>query len=333
MNIEELAYKGLCFAAYCCVAVENKYLPIHALQVQGGAFAVGVLAQKALKPESANHEFTAYDLIPLALVMGACEWTQVSNKAYAVSTLVLGTIPIGVNVMNRPNNVPEPRRGGPPPPVPAPIPVLPEGLKIGETEIQAVMGNILEQPVVAIVNAANEVLLGGGGIDGVIHRAAGSELREECAAIPLLEGHPRHRIKIGDAVLTESYNIKNRQPTIQHIVHTVGPRAGTPNKEELLANAYRNSLVVAQESGIRSIAFPAISVGIFRYPFDEAQSIAFETVKEYVEENPEAFDTILFVYLQNDIAGNAWEDPLHQAWQEKMLPPSPVETDSDGPED
>jgi len=194
---------------------------------------------------------------------------------------------------------------------------LPEGVKIGKTSVQPVIGDIRDLRVEAIVNAANERLLGGSGIDGVIHSAAGPDLRKECAKLPLLKGSKSDRIKMGDAVVTSSFKLKGRGNATKAIVHTVGPRGSTVGRKGLLANTYKNSLIAAHQKGIRSIAFPAISVGIFSYPFKEAQEIAFKTVKAYVEANPNAFDTVIFVYHNKDI-GKKQEASIQNAWKEKV---------------
>ena len=147
--------------------------------------------------------------------------------------------------------------------------------KINQSIVELVEGNIVDQDVDAIVNAANSSLLGGGGVDGAIHRASGPELLAECRT---LDGCPT-----GEARITRGYRLKAR-----HVIHAVGPiYRGQPRDAELLASAYRNSLQLASQHNIRSIAFPAISTGIYGYPLDEAAPLALGTIKEYLAGHPE----------------------------------------------
>jgi O-acetyl-ADP-ribose deacetylase (regulator of RNase III)/uncharacterized protein (DUF1810 family) len=147
------------------------------------------------------------------------------------------------------------------------------------------MGDITKiTDVDAIVNAANQSLLGGGGVDGAIHRAAGPELLQECR---LLNG-----CKTGEAKISRGYNLP-----CQYVIHTVGPvwRGGNYGESQLLANCYRNSLQVAMDNHIRRIAFPSISTGVYGYPVDKAAEVALSTVNEYLKENPDSFDLIEWV--------------------------------------
>ena len=134
--------------------------------------------------------------------------------------------------------------------------------------LEAVQGDITQQAVDAIVNAANTTLLGGGGVDGAIHRAAGSELLEECRRIG---GCPT-----GEARVTRGYRLLAR-----HVIHTVGPvwSGGRRGEPELLRGCYVNSLRLAREHGLRSVAFPSISTGAYRYPIEQAATVAVETVR------------------------------------------------------
>lgn len=140
--------------------------------------------------------------------------------------------------------------------------------------ITAQKGDITKAEVDAIVNAANRKMLGGGGVDGAIHRAAGPELLEACKRVPEVE--PEVRCPTGQARITPGYELPAK-----HVIHTVGPvYGGRPQDAEKLASAYRSSLELAVENGLETIAFPAISCGVYGYPMDEAAQVAVGVAKE-----------------------------------------------------
>lgn len=152
--------------------------------------------------------------------------------------------------------------------------------------IEVVQADITQMDVDAIVNAANSSLLGGGGVDGAIHRAAGPELLAECRT---LGGCPT-----GEARITGGYELPAR-----HVVHTVGPIYGdNPDDAELLANCYRNSLRLAAENGAKTVAFPAISCGVYGYPIEKACRIAVDTVADFLDGHSD-IETVCFVLFSD----------------------------------
>lgn len=160
--------------------------------------------------------------------------------------------------------------------------------------IKVVEGDITKLEVDAIVNAANQMMLGGGGVDGAIHRAAGEELFEACLKVP--EVKPGIRCPTGKAVITPGFKLPAK-----YVIHTVGPVYwdGESREAEQLASCYRSSLDVALENGCRTIAFPCISTGVFGYPFREAAEIAIKEVKKFLENFPE-MDVIFCCFFPED---------------------------------
>ncbi len=167
-------------------------------------------------------------------------------------------------------------------------------------QLQVLIGDITKLAVDAIVNAANERLLGGGGVDGAIHRAAGPELLAACRAIA--EVRPGVRCPTGEARITPGFALPAR-----YVIHTVGPvwYGGQQREPELLAACYARSLALAGEHGLRSVAFPAISCGVYGFPIDRAARVAVREVRRYLEVHPDcasvslvAFDRVTSAVLE-----------------------------------
>jgi len=173
------------------------------------------------------------------------------------------------------------------------------------SRIEVVRGTIVDQDVVAIVNAANELLTGGGGIDGVIHEACGAQLLAECEKLPL--NSLGARCMTGEAKLTPAFKIKAK-----FVIHTVGPYLDSQNRTQpkLLFDCYYNSLLVAQKNGAESIAFPAISTGYYGYPVAEGAEVAYQAIDKFCVEHatsPMKIKLVLFDELSYKIYAKMFE--------------------------
>jgi O-acetyl-ADP-ribose deacetylase (regulator of RNase III) len=160
---------------------------------------------------------------------------------------------------------------------------------VGKARVRLVQGDITNMETDAIVNAANSSLMGGGGLDGVIHRRGGPSILEECKKIRATEWP--QGLPTGKAVITSGGNLKAK-----NVIHTVGPvwRGGNRGEPELLAQAYQNSLRLAVAKGLKTVAFPSISTGAYGYPIESASRIALKAVKEFLEKE-DALDEVVFV--------------------------------------
>lgn len=163
--------------------------------------------------------------------------------------------------------------------------------------LQVELGDITRFEGDAIVNAANERMLGGGGVDGAIHRAAGPELLDACRKVP--EVRPGVRCPTGEARITPGFNLR-----VKWVIHTVGPvwHGGNRNEGELLASCYRNSLELASGHQVGTIAFPAISTGVYRFPVDRATMIAVRTVRRFLDEHDFPTNVTFFCFSQDAYA-------------------------------
>jgi O-acetyl-ADP-ribose deacetylase (regulator of RNase III) len=178
----------------------------------------------------------------------------------------------------------------------------------GNTLLKIVKGDITTQDTEAIVNAANSGLLGGGGVDGAIHRAGGPQILEECKEIRARQG----TLPAGQAVITGGGRLKAR-----YVIHTVGPvwSGGNRGEDELLRSAYMNSLSLAGERGIRSISFPSISTGAYRFPVDRAARIALAAVRDFVSSGT-AIEEVRFVLYNDQVMKEflaAWDEISSQS--------------------
>lgn len=157
------------------------------------------------------------------------------------------------------------------------------------TGIEILKGDITKLKVDAIVNAANRTLLGGGGVDGAIHRAAGKELLAECRTL--------NGCETGQSKITKGYNLPAK-----YVIHTVGPvwYGGNKNEPGLLKSCYTTALNLAKENNIKTIAFPAISCGVYHFPIDKASKIAYDTVREFINKN-DCLEKVIFIDINDRI--------------------------------
>ena len=168
--------------------------------------------------------------------------------------------------------------------------------KIGNATVRLIRGDITEMETDAIVNAANSSLMGGGGVDGAIHRKGGPKILEECKKIRATEW-PRG-LPTGNAVITSAGNLKAK-----NVIHSVGPiwQGGNHGEPELLAVAYYNSLRLAVANGLKTVAFPSVSTGAYGYPIAEASRIALETVKDFLEMEDNLCEVIFVLFSEHDL--------------------------------
>ena len=162
-------------------------------------------------------------------------------------------------------------------------------VNIGDAVLSVIQGDITRQTTDAIVNAANSGLMGGGGVDGAIHRAGGAAILEECKQIVARQG----RLPAGQAVITTAGNMK-----AGHVIHTVGPiwHGGTKGEPEVLASAYRESLKLAAEHDLAGVSFPSISTGAYGYPVDDAARIAIETTAAFLRESTSVKEVVFVLF-------------------------------------
>jgi len=168
--------------------------------------------------------------------------------------------------------------------------------QVGKAEFLLFQGDITDMNTDAIVNAANSTLMGGGGVDGAIHRKGGMKIVEQCKKIRAIEWPSG--LPTGKAVVTSGGDLKAR-----HVIHTVGPiwRGGSQGEPELLAEAYRNSLKLAISKGLKTIAFPSISTGAYGYPIEKASRIALTTVKRFLEKEDRLEKVVFVLFTEKDL--------------------------------
>lgn len=169
-------------------------------------------------------------------------------------------------------------------------------VKIGKTTVRLVRGNIVEMDTDAIINAANSSLMGGGGVDGAIHRKGGPKILEECKKIRATKWP--QGLLTGKAVITGAGNLKAK-----HVIHTVGPiwHGGKRGEPELLAQAYENSLSLAVAKGLKTVAFPSISTGAYGYPIKQASSVALKVTKDFLMKRNTLDEVVFVLFSEHDL--------------------------------
>jgi O-acetyl-ADP-ribose deacetylase (regulator of RNase III) len=179
--------------------------------------------------------------------------------------------------------------------------------QIGKATVRLIRGDITEMETDAIVNAANSSLMGGGGVDGAIHRKGGPKILEECKKIRAVEWP--EGLPTGKAVITSAGNLKAR-----YVIHTVGPiwRGGNRGEHELLGQAYQNSLRIAVSNGLKTVAFPSISTGAYGYPVADASRIALKTVKNFLEKEDKLKEVVFVLFSEHDL--KIYEDAAKEAF-------------------
>jgi len=178
-------------------------------------------------------------------------------------------------------------------------------IAVGKSKVKLVQGDITDQETEAIVNAANSSLMGGGGVDGAIHRKGGPKILEECRKIRKNEWP--EGLPTGKAVITSGGKLKAR-----HVIHTVGPiwRGGNRDESKLLSDAYWNSLELAVSRGLKTIAFPSISTGAYGYPIEKASRIALKTVKSFLEQKDGLEEVRFVLFSKSDL--DAYRDAIKE---------------------
>lgn len=168
-------------------------------------------------------------------------------------------------------------------------------IQVGRTIISLIEGDITKQSTDAIVNAANGSLMGGGGVDGAIHRAGGPAILADCEKIVTKQG----RLPTGEAVITTAGNLPSK-----YVIHTVGPiwRGGTKDETRLLRSCYLNSLILASENGVRTVSFPSVSTGAYGYPVKQAAEVGIGAVRDYLNES-QSIGEVVFVLFDGNTFG------------------------------